>query len=818
MEPLKATWTFSEFKNKLATELFWSAYAIPLSNISSVQVIDDPMGDTAWYNQLNAQITFTIALARTIFNRVATQADQEAVAKGTYKHEGLHSAQTRFWPKMDNAEAGWIVNHLEDWRINRMPVARDPGYKRAMLLLNTILTASRKEEGFAPKAVKGPAPAFSAFWDSLWAKALSPISFSVDYDRSLETIANPYAKEVAKRAKEPAMRAYEAQPRDIGNFDQVVYASLQCVKAAHDLMDTLDPIYHFRKLEELTRQLKPSQLKDLVKKELERRGLGRDGERSEIPPPTTEKTPPSIVGEKETAIPGESKKSGEDEAADQPAEEKGKLSEDKGTDREAGNSPGGPGEDEFEEKGSGKPGDSKSEGGSGAPQEPGEGNSKEPGNESGTTDEKGASPAEGGKSGKDPGKASGKPEGNEDTEDETRGGYDDFDPHGKSPEDILQHLPGDILADLLDKLESPALTDAPSGSKKVDRGDVEKIESTMGAGSPGEHNPSELKVTPVPADQLLTYRQQCAPLTNRVRRLLANSLADNTGYREQVILPSHSGGSIDVNAVATRLDNPFSDIPMFEDTLPGAFRQARQQVVLDRVYVGVDGSGSMKAEWGQVQQFLFVLNEVLSEEKIPVTFALNHDDQVLLLCNAKDGRDAVGAKLLAFEPEGDRDMAASSLMRLAFSGMDATLPASLKRSRLVIVSDCYCENTDVELAIRGQYNIPFPSSLLAFSDGTHVASGGTVEQIHEKFVSVAKRHGVSHTTIRLAPSAEPSDPIYLGAFKSFCEWCRLPDAFAAAHCTVIDARPAHDLVALTKPGTAPIAESTPSRERDSLEK
>lgn len=785
MEPLKATWTFSEFTNKIASELFWSAYAIPLSNISSVQVIEHPAGDTAWYNQLTSRITFTIQLARTIFDRVITQADQEAVAKMVFKHEGLHSAQTRFWPKMDNEEAGWIVNHLEDWRINRMPVARDPGYKPTALLLDAILTDSRREGGYAPKAANGPAPAFSAFWNSLWVKALSPISFSVDYDRSLETIANPYAKAVAKRAKEPAMRAYEAQPRDTGNLDQVVYASLQFVKAAHDLLDTLDPIYHFRKLEELTQQLKPDQLKDLVKKEMKRRGLGRDGEKFEIPPPIAEKTSPTGAEEEGTAIPGKSKKSGEDETPDQRGEDKGKdhRSEGEDTSKEHGNSPEGSAEDESEDKSSGKPGASKSEGG---------------------------------KPGKDPSKASGKPEWNEDTGDTNRGGYDDFDPHGKAPEDILQHLPDDILADLLDKLESPAPTAAPSGSKKVDRGDVEKIESKLGAGSPGEYNPSELKVTPVPADQLLKYRQQCAPLTHRVRRLLANSLADSTGYREPVLLPSRSGGSIDIDAVATRLDNPFSDIPMFEDTLPGAFRPARQQVVLDRVYVGVDGSGSMKDEWGQVQQFLFVLNEVLSEEKISVTFALNHDDQVLLLCNAKDGRDAVGAKLLAFEPEGDRDMAASSLMRLAFSGMDAALPASLPRSRLVIVSDCYCENTDVELAIRGQYNIPFPSSLLAFSDGTHVGSGGTVEQIHEKFVSVAKRHGVSHTTIRLAPSAEPSDPIYLGAFKSFCEWCRSPDSFAAAHPTVIDALPAHDLVALTKPGTAPVAENTRAHERKSM--
>ncbi len=65
---------------------------VPLSEITSVKVTDDPTGDTAWFDQLTRGITFTIQLARTIFNRVATQADQEAVAKMTFEHEGLHSA------------------------------------------------------------------------------------------------------------------------------------------------------------------------------------------------------------------------------------------------------------------------------------------------------------------------------------------------------------------------------------------------------------------------------------------------------------------------------------------------------------------------------------------------------------------------------------------------------------------------------------------------------------------------------------------------------------------------------------------------------
>ena len=120
--------------------MFWSAHSIPLSKISHavVRPAAQGEGDTAWFDPRSRQIVFTHTLADSIFKLIEAHEEQDSIARMVFMHEGLHSSQTRFWPQFSNNSAGFIINHLEDWRINRMPVSRFPEFKQSAIRFKEI--------------------------------------------------------------------------------------------------------------------------------------------------------------------------------------------------------------------------------------------------------------------------------------------------------------------------------------------------------------------------------------------------------------------------------------------------------------------------------------------------------------------------------------------------------------------------------------------------------------------------------------------------------------------------------------------------------
>ena len=360
------------------------------------------------------------------------------------------------------------------------------------------------------------------------------------------------------------------------------------------------------------------------------------------------------------------------------------------------------------------------------------------------------------------------------------------------------------MTDYLEKIKDPSNNATPGSAKNLTPEQAESLENSgVTNGSVGDGTGSlntdvkltELIVNPVSQENVNEFRLSSHLLSRRARSLLANSLSHDTGERDPVISRLDSGSMLNIDAVARRLANPTSDEPMFDDMIPGNIRPARKQIAMDRIIFAVDGSGSMDSKWKQVQQFLFVCNEVFTAEKIPMATAINKDDATLTLHNT-EGLDKVARHLLGYAPNGSRNMACASLIRLAGNSMNANKPASMAKTRLVIISDCDTVDSDVDFALQGYYNIPFPSMILAFADE---GKNTRVTEISSRFSDIAHKRGKTHSTIQLNPSNDPNDPVYLGAFKSFCEWCRNPVEFERKNKGVVHAVPAPELATLTRP-------------------
>ena len=781
--------------SKIKTNWHLVMYGIPLANISAFKVIKGgAMGDTAWFRRDNKEIVFTEELAKTISDTKTTDLQQEFMCKVALAHESAHSARTRFWPKIKvNSAAIWMVNHLEDWRINRPlsnPKGSFPFFRDAATMLNDALanTDKRKEVeekmkkdelGDSTSAVKE----FSKFWGALWVPALSPVTFEATYDNLVEQMQDDEAVEVAMACKSHVMKSYNAQARDSGSHTDLIDASLRMVKAAEKIIEITDKIYKHKKVDEFLETLsnKAEDIKKAIEKELKERKDRKD---------------------KKEEIKEKMKK-------DKEKEEKGKKPDDKG-DKDKGKDGKKPDDGDGDEKGDKGKGKDGKEPGDGDGDEKGDGKGKgKDGKDPGDGDEKGDGKGKG-KDGKDPGDGDGDEKGDgkgkggknpgkdgkgsgEPGDGEGDGGPSDSELEGMLPkrtpknvtERSISEIPTEVLEDLLEKINKGEVGKPDGDGRMLTPEEREKMEKQLEHGEGvgnfmEEGRPTDQIIKPVSRQEVMKYLSKIQPLLQKAERAMANSTSFGKGVHLPTINAQHGGGDVEIGNVAVKMENPSgsSDLPLFMDIEAGHLAKSKKRIQLGKLIIAVDGSGSMGSYWPQVQKALVVFCYVMHKQKIPCVIVGNNDDATAVLsegiCAPGQMEKDIG-RILNMRANGDRDMASTSLTRMVSFVEKMSNIGAPEHNRMIILSDCQANDIDVSTAEKALYNIRMPSLMLVPASGGHWSS--YTKGIHDRFKGI-RTGKMTHASIMYASSSNVDDPLLTQGILQTCLWIADPSGYA----------------------------------------
>jgi hypothetical protein len=769
--------SLDELRTELTDIARTEIHSVPraIDRVTDVQLVPDGRSDTAYYDLIRKRIVFTEALGETLVEAPLSKDAKRACAAAVIAHEAFHAAWTRYWPAYRNPLASQVINHLEDWRIDRAAVTFDPSRAGAFRKFFNLISEKRGEAEQAHGTVDiPPHREFLDFWTSLWVPSLYPKSFRDHYTAAASRIEHPRARAFAEEIEPYALACYEAQPDDPFDFISLKEASRDWVASANIIADRFIKYFELENAEDVSKSLSPEELKKLIRDVLKQRQKqqkekGKSGQQQE-------QSMEGGAAEKGNDGGGKGHGDGGGESAEQDSPSEG-IS---GSSSSSGNG-------KESDTGSERDDTGKGAGSAGESAESSHGNRSEEGDGVGRGDQEAESSPS--RSQKDAiGHKGDAPTDDKQERSVGRRSDDVAEERDTGVEDarkLLEQMPSEVLEDLLDALEEGYGHGAPDGAQEVPLGKEFDASSRDDAEEKNHYSrgynraTGDGKLIEVPKGDL--RRSQAAlsdnrQLIDRAQRLLANSISSTTldsGPPSEVA--AQTGSIISPGAIARRLDNPFSNEPPFLNDEPTFVETGKLAPNYDHFIVAIDGSGSMNPCWSRVQQFLLVLREATAKFNIPVVAVLNNGNNTGIICHGstspasrmEDLRRIVGMKC-----DGGTDLASSSLTTTAKLVQKAR--PNLSRSRLVIISDCNCGMEDVNESARHRMRIAAPSLLIGF--GSHPAQ---FQSCDATIRSAARICNQPHGGILYDYSGNPKEA-FETMFFEFCKWAQNPNLYPIA--------------------------------------
>ena len=241
-------------------------YSVPHAIIpGGFHIKNDPACDTAYYDSRGGQIVFSTALAGMISKLPISDDGKSNMCQVVLIHEAKHAALTRYWPKMTQGPIAMVVNHLEDWRINRTSLGAIGGiFADAATSLDDALGVWRDEKSGGAKELKkqegkgsmSEGKRYTDFISSMWTAALNPDRFEADIYYSFEQLEDGPAKEALAKTIPLMLSSYSSVPENGLDTHGIVKSSLEAVRTYHEIIELTDDILFHNRFEELIEAMK----------------------------------------------------------------------------------------------------------------------------------------------------------------------------------------------------------------------------------------------------------------------------------------------------------------------------------------------------------------------------------------------------------------------------------------------------------------------------------------------------------------------------------------------------------------------------------
>ena len=767
------------------SELEFLVYAVPFAKIpGGFHVKDDPACDTAYHDPTKGKIVFTKALAGMIARLSKSSETKSDMCRAVIIHEAKHAALTRYWPEMRQGPINMVINHLEDWRINRTAVSELPYFRTAAEELNVALANWRKEksegenEGKPQKELSGfsEGKIFIDFIADHWAAALNAPRFSADISYAFARMPEGDAKEAVAECLPHMLAAYDSIPSHGFDGAGVVRASLEATKAYHAIIEITDRVLFHKRFEELEKALKkagytsPEEIADRLK------GHTQDSKPKQS---GGQQSPKSQQGEekgKEQGQQGEGKGQ-QGEGQGQQGEGKGQQGEGQGQQGEGqgqqGEGQGQQGEGQGQQgKGQGQQGEGQGQQGEG--QGEGEGQGQQ-GEGQGEGEGQGTKDAKKGKRGKktgapDPASAKGDPA------------------EEKNIDDIASSIPPDLLDEYL-KQKKNGQGRAPGAAKSVTEKEVDDLLDELACRGTGDFPESEVSIKPAPSvkeDAAREWMTLHEDTFRRAERLMANAMKGDNLHHVPVTKPNKFVGSLNIGAVAKWKQNRGVPDPFYKKQEKLGREGGRRVFAAKRIMIAIDGSDSMQ-QCGALESakvFVGAVGYAAYRNKIPLISAITKqtggEDIVHVLSENADtlvGHIDHMKKLLAMRTSGGRNLACTSVAQIL--GLSAKLGAldAPEQARLINITDCLVSPGDMEMAAKATACMAVPSLVVCLNND----SDAQTQAVFDAYAGLSKSGRFPNSMI-LLPSFDKNEPEALdAALVSICEWMRDPYTFARMH-------------------------------------
>jgi hypothetical protein len=717
----------ADLEDKILNKFHYLTIAIPNSRVAGFFVTDKGHGDTAYYEMRSKQIVFTRGLVDNIAKNAHEEKPRDNMARTVIIHESLHSAQTLFWPKTRCPISAMLVNHLEDWRLNRMATRQFPYFKESAEGLDAILRKSRAGGGKG----EGPVGEFVEMISSLWTSALNPQMFPYELDAGIRHLKTPEARAAAGRAKEFLLGAYNAQPSNLSDAFAASAASKVALENYWGLL---------RELDELTQR---KLIEQIISKAIK------------------EKLSPQDVADKVSKGMGDNQGEQPDRGGNQQGQgQQGQVQQGQG---QQGQGQQGQGQQGQGQQGQGQQGQGQQE------------HERKTDNAGGKKKERGE--GTGGEKSEDESLDKMIDGLRDDTKKELVRQLENMAKNGGGGkgEGEWDLTPGD--PDLVNEDGSVEKSKGGGGAAgKTGRGKGAGVIS----GSPRVCDEDEIPKSD--AGVAVSYINDHNEMHRELGRAMANAMGGEMRDGPPVMQPGEARGRINASALVQRLTDADSTRPLYFSRKPGHKVHGKRVFKADVVIAVMDGSGSMGGESEKsAKTILSGIMAACSANRVPFLAAVNYDSETHILADGNpDMPSRINAqrKILAIDPRGGTDMAGTSILAMV-EKVGEKVPGAGKEGRIVFVTDglIYGPET-VGTALGCISALSMPAMVLVTRGGSsyeQVSRDRNIRWISRAVKEAAEAGGSNGSTLFFdADSREGMGR----SFSAFCQWMSNPESFS----------------------------------------
>ena len=792
-----------KLENKILSKFHYLTIAIPNSRVSGFFVSSKAAGDTAYYDMQSKQIVFTRALVDNIASHEAEETLTDNMARSVIIHEALHSAQTLFWPKIRCPVSSMLINHLEDWRLNRMASKQFPYFKRSAEVLNGILAKSRNSE--KTEEDKGAVGEFVETIAGLWVNALDPSTFQYDLDIAIRKMRNPEAKKAAEQSKEYLVGAYNAIPNNLSDPFSASAASRVALENYWNFLKTVDELTQRKLIEDILNKAKqmglsPEDLADRIQKQnKQERGkseAGKDQQREGQQGQGQQGQGQQGQGQQGQGQQGQ----GQQGQGQQGQGQQGQGQQGQG---QQGQGQQGQGQQGQGQQGQGQQGQGQQGQGQQGQDQQGQG-------QQGQGQQGQGQPGQGQQGQGQPGQGQqgqgqqgqGKP-GSGEKGDTTKSKNEE-----ESLDSMIDRLRDDTKKELIDRLNNPQTGSGegegqgvPGSPDVVDEdGNIQKNGENEGKGKKPSKGAGLIDGHPriaedeetarVDPEAALNYINEHASLHRELAREMANAMGGEMREGPKIRLPSEARGRINTSALVERITDSEASQPLYVSRKPGHKVQGRRIFQADMVISVVDGSGSMSG--GPMQVAKGIVSGIMaacSMNKIPFLSAVNYNNVTHVLADGKldmPSRVDYQRKIMAMSTYGGTDMAGGSILTMTQRAAEQTKIRDSDAGRIIFITDGYIYGPDtIKTALGCISAMSMPTIVLIAREGGYKSTTGDrqVRYINQAVREAAEAGGSCGCTMYF----DTSDREAMGmSFSAFCQWMRDPKVMAKREHDIID--------------------------------
>ena len=203
-------------------------YASSNSEMSKLSLRSYPGLDTAAFNTQTKEVIVTPEFLETLSSKIEDSNLALLGLKAVIEHEARHSSMDQYWPITESSGEGMVLNHMADWKNNRIPARRE-NFLAGAKTVNQVLGTSR-----ADRAPSNSSEHYIKWVYDMWEKALHEDTFSKSLKDSAEKISDSKAKKAALDSIPHMVEAYNCQPDHYFKTD-LHKKSVQFVRKCYDV-------------------------------------------------------------------------------------------------------------------------------------------------------------------------------------------------------------------------------------------------------------------------------------------------------------------------------------------------------------------------------------------------------------------------------------------------------------------------------------------------------------------------------------------------------------------------------------------------------